>query len=80
MSSRVYLWGINPHICYLCVCTQAGARMYVERELLSVSLLWVSEPTNLWVLFRSKKLVGGSGILGSGDRGGKKGAQESGIS
>lgn len=52
----------------------------VCRELLSVSLLWVSEPTDRWVLFRSKKLVGGSGILGSGDREGKKGAQEGGIS
>lgn len=77
MSSHV--WGDEPsHLPSLCVHTSAVA--HVSRELFSVPLLWVSEPTDLWVLFRAKKLVGGSGILGSGDKEGKKGAQKGGIS
>lgn len=38
-----------------------------REELITVSLLWVSEPTDPRVLFRPKKLVRGKGDLGSGN-------------
>lgn len=49
-------------------------------ELITVSLLWGSEPTDPWVLFRPKRLVRGKGDLGSGNRERRKGAQEGCIS
>lgn len=49
--SCVYLWRIHPHACYVCADTSAHAHICRE-ELLSVSSLWVSEPTHPWVLFR----------------------------
>lgn len=63
----------------LCVHTSMSARVCRE-ELSSVSLLWVSEPTDLWVVFRPTKLVGDREVLGSGDWEGRKGAREGGIS
>lgn len=68
-------------LCLLSLCVHTSVVAHVCREeLLSVSLLWGSEPTDLWVMFRPKKLVEDREILGSGDGETRKGAQEGDIS
>lgn len=69
-----YLWGMSSRAHYLYVCTQACMHALVHRaETLSKSLLWTSELTDPWLLFRPKKLAEGGGTWEVGIGKGRKG-------
>lgn len=78
--SRVSVSLGDESSCLLSLFAHTSMPAHICRELITVSLLWVSEPTDPRVLFRPKKLVRGKGDLGSGNRERRKGAQEGCIS